>query len=115
MYGTKSIYKLIQQHIETDISNEENDQIIYPIAGKIKNHYIILLDRHLDVFNSSPYWICGIITHSEEDNILIQKEWLSDFQLHGDSYMSRDIFMIYEKDIDIENIYGKFNFGFFRQ
>ncbi len=78
-----------------------------------RNHYIILKDRYRNLYLPDlNFWEVHFITHSDYfyKNVQFNKKWLlgNDLKIDLDehSYLTSEMFIVNENDIDISEIFG---------
>lgn len=89
----------------------EDMSLSLPLITLKKRHPVVIAEKHANYLTKEMGYMVHIITHSGEtfSNILIKPEWVIDFELHNNSYISSDKFWIKESDIVMDKVEGAFD------
>jgi hypothetical protein len=97
----------------SDIDDNIIGNAFIPINDYPNDHYIILKDKYKNIyFPDLNFWEVHFITHSDFffKNVQFDKNWLlgHDLKIKLDehSYLTSEIFIVNENDIDISEIFG---------
>lgn len=103
-----------------DMEAFESDGTVVPLNSYLltyefpKHHYVIILgeiDSYIDPGNK--FYVAKLITHSSDyDNLKISEDLYEKESATinlEESYVTRDLFLIAEADLQSDKMYGKFN------
>ncbi len=78
----------------------------------VKPHYVVITSEYLTADSNEKFFLVYFITHSSEerDNVKIKADWVTkEFLLHENSHITKSKFIIFEKDIKPNKIFGYFD------
>ncbi len=106
------------ENVSTLIDGEWQESGMFLIQGIVpdENHYLIIDRPSTNMLNNETFFVVYMITHSPQyNNILIQKEWVQNFDLHVNSHVTTNTFLIREQDIIMDKQYGAFDLETFKK
>lgn len=121
-FGSKLIPYLQAELVNADgTSDTEVSSFILLTRQLVKSHFVVIAEKFDQIYvplegenlpeHPPVFYLAYFITHSgeERDNIKIKKEWITEFPLHSNSYITKRKFIIREKDIKRDKDYGYFD------